>query len=82
MLIELSKFKMISLKFGSLSRTNRMMLGIVVLLIVDVIWVVSAEITKVSDIYKSFFLNLVHKWFLILDLITFDCFSDHVRIRM
>ena len=40
--------KMLNLKLGSLSRAHRMGLGIIVLLIVDVIWVVSSELTKVS----------------------------------
>ncbi|XP_012936842.1 solute carrier family 35 member F5 [Aplysia californica] len=51
------------LKLGSLNRAHRMMIGIVVLLIVDVIWVVSAELTeyifKDTDFSKPFFTTYV-----------------------
>ena len=48
-----------------MTRFQRMILGVMVLLIVDVIWVVSSELTEVSEqiIFISFIIPNPHCYF-------------------
>lgn len=53
------------------NKTHKLILGIILLLLVDIIWVSSSELTKVRNHQKIYVLNDMHNNFYFLSILVF-----------